>query len=65
LRAFADLFQSPQGENLVFLDLRHNSVPFHDIVKIRKDLGKPMSDDPTEGPGWMLLFGERQLLLNR
>jgi Ran GTPase-activating protein (RanGAP) involved in mRNA processing and transport len=61
VKAFCDLFMSPQGKNLEYLDLRHNMVKYKEIVQLRKDLGRPM-----DGPeGWMLLFGERQLLLNR
>jgi Ran GTPase-activating protein (RanGAP) involved in mRNA processing and transport len=63
-KAFVDHFMSASGASLEFLDLRHNNVTYPGIVQLRKDLGKPISDDPTDGPGWLLLFGERQLLLN-
>lgn len=60
-KAFCDLFMSPAGKSLIYLDLRHNAVPYKSIVQLRESLGRPMS-----GPeGWMLVFGERQLLLNR
>jgi Ran GTPase-activating protein (RanGAP) involved in mRNA processing and transport len=54
-------FMAPEGKNLVYLDLRHNLVPYTGMTELRQELGKPMGG--TEG--WMLLFGERQLLLNR
>jgi len=61
VKAFTKLFMSPEGKALIFLDLRHNNLPYKDMVVIRQELGKPM-----EGPeGWMLLFGERQLMMNR
>mmetsp|Transcript_54287 Transcript_54287/g.137125 ORF Transcript_54287/g.137125 Transcript_54287/m.137125 type:complete len:326 (-) Transcript_54287:154-1131(-) len=60
-KAFCDFFMSKAGSKIEFMDLRHNAVPYPGMVKLRKELGKPM-----DGPeGWMLLFGERQLLLNR
>lgn len=60
-KAFCDLFMSPEGKSLIFCDLRHNAVPFKAIGQLREELGRPLT-----GPeGWMLVFGERQLLLNR
>eukprot|EP00405_Crypthecodinium_cohnii_P019711 CAMPEP_0206477562 /NCGR_PEP_ID=MMETSP0324_2-20121206/35468_1 /ASSEMBLY_ACC=CAM_ASM_000836 /TAXON_ID=2866 /ORGANISM="Crypthecodinium cohnii, Strain Seligo" /LENGTH=325 /DNA_ID=CAMNT_0053953573 /DNA_START=85 /DNA_END=1062 /DNA_ORIENTATION=+ len=60
-QAFCRLFMSPEGKSLNFLDLRHNLVPYKGMVDLRKELGKPL-----DGPeGWMLVFGDRQLLLNR
>jgi len=63
VKALAQLFTSPDGKNLEYLDLRHNAVPFHDMAKIRQELGRPM--DGATAEGWMLMFGARQLLLNR
>jgi len=62
VKALSQLFVSDEGKHLIYLDLRHNAVPFHDMAKIREELGRPM-DDKSEG--WMLVFGHRQLLLNR
>jgi hypothetical protein len=60
-QAMCDHFMSKEGSKMDYMDLRHNLVNYADICKIREKLGKPMS-----GPeGWMLLFGGRQLLLNR
>jgi len=60
-KAFCQHFMSAEGKALEYLDLRHNLVPYTGITQLRNDLGRPM-----DGPeGWMLLFGERQLLLNR
>lgn len=60
-KAFCQHFMSPEGQSLEFLDLRHNAVPYQGMVQLRKELGRPM-----DGPEcWMLLFGERQLFLNR
>jgi len=60
-KAFCQHFMSAEGNCLEYLDLRHNLVPFTGITELRNELGRPM-----DGPeGWMLLFGERQLLLNR
>jgi len=59
--AFCKLFMSPEGKSLNFLDLRHNLVPYKGMEDLRKALGKPLT-----GPeGWMLVFGDRQILLNR
>jgi len=63
VRALSMLFTSAEGKSLEYLDLRHNAVPFHDMAKIRQELGRPMDGDTAEG--WMLMFGTRQLLLNR
>jgi len=63
-KALAVHFQSKEGAALDFLDLRHNLTTYRGMVEVRAMLGQPMSDDPTEGPGWLLLFGERQLCLN-
>lgn len=60
-KAFCDFFMSSEGKSLIFCDLRHNAVPYKAITQLREDLGRPLT-----GPeGWMLVFGERQLLLNR
>jgi len=60
-KAFCDFFMSAEGKSLVYLDLRHNNVTYPGVAQLRKQLGRPM-----DGPeGWMVLFGERQLLLNR
>jgi len=61
VKAFCQLFMGPDGKNLDFLDLRHNNVPYASMVQLRKELARPMEGDE----GWMLLFGSRQLLLNR
>jgi len=54
-------FMSGEGKSLVYVDLRHNGVPYPGMVSLRAELGRPM-----DGPeGWMLLFDDRQLLLNR
>jgi Ran GTPase-activating protein (RanGAP) involved in mRNA processing and transport len=60
-QAMVDFFLSKDGAKMTYMDLRHNNVPYADIAKMREKMGKPMS-----GPeGWMVMFGERQLLLNR
>jgi Ran GTPase-activating protein (RanGAP) involved in mRNA processing and transport len=60
-KAFCDFFMSPAGKSLIFCDLRHNAVQYKAMVQLREELGLPMT-----GPeGWMLVFGDRQLLLNR
>jgi len=62
-KAFCQHFTSPDGKSLVYLDLRHNGVPYPGMVQLRKELGRPM--DGPEAEGWMMLFDGRQLLLNR
>merc|ERR1712194_539181 len=60
-KVFCDFFMSSEGKSLIFCDLRHNAVPYKAITQLREELGRPLT-----GPeGWMLVFGERQLLLNR
>lgn len=61
VRAFCQLFMSSEGSSLEYLDLRHNGVPYPEMVKLRKEVARPMEGEE----GWMLLFGERQLLMNR
>lgn len=56
-------FMSSKGESLEFLDLRHNCVTYPGVFEIRQMLKKPLDDD-EHNKGWMLNFGERQLMLN-
>eukprot|EP00933_Yihiella_yeosuensis_P050662 TRINITY_DN4845_c0_g1_i1.p1 TRINITY_DN4845_c0_g1~~TRINITY_DN4845_c0_g1_i1.p1 ORF type:complete len:320 (+),score=78.07 TRINITY_DN4845_c0_g1_i1:150-1109(+) len=62
-KALCTHFTSKEGQTLEFLDLRHNIVTYRGVVEIRKQLGKPLEDDNVN-LGWMILFGERQLMLN-
>lgn len=62
-RALCKHFVSEEGKTIEFLDLRHNIVTYHGVVELREELKKPIEDD-TANLGWMLLFGERQLMLN-
>eukprot|EP00930_Biecheleria_cincta_P067194 TRINITY_DN5362_c0_g1_i1.p1 TRINITY_DN5362_c0_g1~~TRINITY_DN5362_c0_g1_i1.p1 ORF type:complete len:355 (-),score=64.27 TRINITY_DN5362_c0_g1_i1:191-1129(-) len=62
-KALCAHFMSSQGQHLEFLDLRHNCVTYPGVVEIRQMLGKPLDDD-EHNKGWMLNFGERQLMLN-
>jgi len=56
-------FVSEKGQSLEYLDLRHNKVSYYGHVAIREMLKKPIDDDETN-KGWMINFGERQLMLN-
>mmetsp|Transcript_95792 Transcript_95792/g.132904 ORF Transcript_95792/g.132904 Transcript_95792/m.132904 type:complete len:320 (+) Transcript_95792:64-1023(+) len=56
-------FVSEKGKGLEYLDLRHNKVGYYGCVEIRAMLKKPMDDDESN-KGWMINFGERQLMLN-
>jgi len=59
-RVLAKHFLEKEGEQLEYLDLRHNGAGYRGLCELRESLGRPM-----EGPeGWLLLFGTRQLLLN-
>lgn len=62
-KALSTYFMSPQGKTLEFLDLRHNRVTFPGVIEIRTMLKKPLDDD-DHNKGWMINFGERQLMLN-
>lgn len=62
-KALCTHFVSSQGQNLQFLDLRHNRTSYEGVVEIRKMLKKPLDDD-EHNKGWMINFGERQLMLN-
>jgi len=60
-QAMIDFFHSKDGAKMTYMDLRHNNINYADIVKMREKMGRPMT-----GPeGWMVMFGERQLMLNR
>eukprot|EP00434_Breviolum_minutum_P016906 symbB.v1.2.014917.t1/scaffold1100.1/size328752/7 len=61
--ALSKHFVSEKGQNLMFLDLRYNKVGYYGCVDIRKMIGKPIDDD-EHNKGWMINFGERQLMLN-
>lgn len=61
VKAFCNFFMGSEGKNIEYLDLRHNSVPYAGMVQLRKELARPMEGEE----GWMLLYGTRQLLLNR
>jgi len=61
VKAFCNLFMGPDGKNIEYLDLRHNNVPYAGMVQLRKEIARPMEGEE----GWMLLYGNRQLLLNR
>jgi len=56
-------FVSDQGKQLQYLDLRHNKVGYYGHVAIREMLKMPIDNDETN-KGWMINFGERQLMLN-
>ena len=61
VQAMFDFFLSRDGNKMTYMDLRHNNVNYADIAKMREKMGRPMT-----GPeGWMVMFGERQLMLNR
>jgi len=62
-RALCDHFTSSQGQALEFLDLRHNTVTYKGVVELRNKMGKPLESD-EHNKGWMINFGERQLMLN-
>jgi len=62
-RLMCEYWMTKEGSCLEFLDLRHNTTGYRAVVEIRKTLGKPIDDD-NHNLGWMMLFGERQLLLN-
>eukprot|EP00931_Biecheleriopsis_adriatica_P027672 TRINITY_DN165_c0_g1_i1.p1 TRINITY_DN165_c0_g1~~TRINITY_DN165_c0_g1_i1.p1 ORF type:complete len:362 (-),score=91.20 TRINITY_DN165_c0_g1_i1:188-1273(-) len=62
-KAMCKHFTSSAGSSLEFLDLRHNITTYHGHVELRKMLNKPIDDDETN-KGWMINFGERQLMLN-
>lgn len=61
--ALSKHFVSDKGQNLIYLDLRYNKVGYYGCVDIRKMINKPMEDDEAN-KGWMINFGERQLMLN-
>lgn len=62
-RVLCNHFTSAQGTTLEYLDLRHNIVTFKGVVELRSKMGKPIDSD-EHNKGWMINFGERQLMLN-
>lgn len=62
-RALTHFFLTSEGSKLVYLDLRHNAISYRGVAELRKELGQPLSDE-TSDRGWMVLFGDRQLLLD-
>eukprot|EP00930_Biecheleria_cincta_P058685 TRINITY_DN44489_c0_g1_i1.p1 TRINITY_DN44489_c0_g1~~TRINITY_DN44489_c0_g1_i1.p1 ORF type:complete len:380 (-),score=70.16 TRINITY_DN44489_c0_g1_i1:34-1173(-) len=62
-KSMCEHFMSTAGESLVYLDLRHNITTYQGHIELRKMLKKPYDDDATN-KGWMISFGERQLMLN-
>lgn len=58
-KAMALHFQSPEGQPLEFLDLRHNHVGYRGVQEIRTALGRSDSEE-----GWLMLFGSRQLYVS-
>lgn len=56
-------FVSSAGKHLQYLDLRHNITTFQGHLELRKMMNMPYEDDETN-KGWMMNFGERQLMLN-
>lgn len=62
-KALSEHFMSPDGANLTFLDLRHNSVGYHGVREIREMCGRPI-DSAEHNDGWLMVFGERQLYVS-
>jgi len=62
-KALSEHFMSPEGANLTFLDLRHNSVGYHGVREIREMCGRPI-DSAEHNDGWLMVFGERQLYVS-
>mmetsp|Transcript_106304 Transcript_106304/g.189031 ORF Transcript_106304/g.189031 Transcript_106304/m.189031 type:complete len:366 (+) Transcript_106304:60-1157(+) len=56
-------FVSAEGQSMMYLDLRHNITGTKGHIEIRKMLNKPYDSDDAN-KGWMINFGERQLMLN-
>lgn len=61
-KAVAEHFISKDGKSLDYCDLRHNQTTFRGVEELRKVLGKEPLDQAKEG--WLMLFNERQLLIN-
>jgi len=62
-KALSEHFMSPDGANLTFLDLRHNSVGYHGVREIREMCGRPIESE-EHNDGWLMVFGERQLYVS-
>lgn len=62
-KTMCEHFISTAGKALMYLDLRHNITTFQGHIELREMLKKPYDDDAAN-KGWMINFGERQLMLN-
>lgn len=62
-KALTTFFMTSEGHNLVYLDLRHNAISYYGVADLRRQLGQPLSDDASDR-GWMVLVGDRQILLD-
>jgi len=62
-KIMCEYFISKEGQCLQYLDLRHNITGTKGHMELREMLKKPYDNDETN-KGWMINFGERQLMLN-
>jgi len=62
-QAFITFFLSAQGQNLEFLDLRHNRIGYHDMMKLKEPMLGKMDE---KSDGWLYLFNgcTRQIFIN-
>jgi Ran GTPase-activating protein (RanGAP) involved in mRNA processing and transport len=63
MQAMVTFFVSDAGKNMEFLDLRHNRVGYHEMMKLREIMA-PTMDEKSDG--WLYLFNgcKRQLFAN-
>lgn len=59
-KALALYFNSPQGRNMEYLDLRFNILGHRGFQQMRQLLGRSMQEEEC----WLLMFGTRQLFMN-
>lgn len=59
-KALALYFNSPQGRNMEYLDLRFNILGYKGFQQMRQLLGRNMQEEEC----WLLMFGTRQLFMN-
>merc|ERR1712224_1096174 len=61
--ALTKFLLSPEGQNMDYLDIRHNRTGYHDWMKLQELMGDKCD---KESSGWIFLFNgcKRQLFAN-
>mmetsp|Transcript_28204 Transcript_28204/g.67063 ORF Transcript_28204/g.67063 Transcript_28204/m.67063 type:complete len:320 (+) Transcript_28204:44-1003(+) len=62
--ALCEFFVSQKGQQIEYMDLRHNKTGYYSHVEIRKNILKKPIEDDEANTGWMVNFGARQLMIN-